>query len=59
MGFCGDAIVEIAAGDLLGGFGEGLNGYGDAFGEKERDPRGGVEKKKGDEQEAEENFALE
>ncbi len=58
VGARGDAVIEIAAGDLLGGFGKGLDGYGDALGKKERDPHGGEEQEQGDEREADKNLAL-
>ena len=59
VGSRGDTVIEIAARNLLGGFGEGLNRDGDAFGEEECDPSGGEKEKHGNEREAKKNLAFE
>ena len=54
-----DLILEIAGGNLTRAFSERLNGYGDLFGEKERDPSDGEEQQHGEEEENQEHLALE
>src|SRR5579862_721457 len=53
-----DAVGEVTAGDFFGGFGHGLNGDGDLFGEEEGDPGGGEEQQEGDEKECEEDLVF-
>ncbi len=52
----GDAVSKVATGDFFGGFGHGLDGDGNLFGEEEGDPGGGEEEEEGDEEESEEDL---
>ena len=54
-----DLILEIAGGNLARAFSEGLNGNGDLFREKKRDPSNGEEQQQGEEKEQQKHLALE
>ncbi len=54
-----DAVIEIAARDLLRGFREGLDGHSDPLRQEKSDPRGSEKKKQCNQEQAEKNFALE
>ena len=54
----GNLIVKIAGGNFAGAFGEGLNGNGDLFGEKQGHPHDGEEEKDGEKGEDEQHLAF-
>src|SRR5487761_246840 len=58
MGVRGDAILEVAACDLLGGLDESLNRDGDALGEEQRYPGGGEEEQQRNQEQAEQDLVL-